>query len=209
MPSPPPPHVRAAVRIPVQGSRPHRRFDLPPRLEAPPLERQRLQGLPPRLDQVQVSCALRLKHEFPPWIREIEQQHVRTPMRRQVVQHHVHPLERLRHPGFETLQEVGKVPHGPTFVRVRKHLACRGLKRAKHEPCHVPATVVRLLFGALSSRRGWPYQSLASIALDRLWAHLVYADHDAVFGRLSVEPLDGPLFLAKSGSTRSPNHVSS
>jgi hypothetical protein len=49
---------------------------------------------------------------------------------------------------------------------------------------------------------------LAREALGRLRTHLVEADDDRALRRARVEPLDDPLFSAKSGSTRSPNQVS-
>src|SRR3954449_259175 len=49
----------------------------------------------------------------------------------------------------------------------------------------------------------------AWIALGRLRAHLVQADDYAAGRCRGVELLDRPLLRAKSGSTRSPNQVSS
>jgi hypothetical protein len=49
---------------------------------------------------------------------------------------------------------------------------------------------------------------LSREALGRLRPHLVETDDDAALRRCRVEPLDDPLFSAKSGSTRSPNQVS-
>jgi hypothetical protein len=50
---------------------------------------------------------------------------------------------------------------------------------------------------------------VAREALRRLRTHLVEADDDAAGGSGGVEVLDGPLFAANAGSTRSPNQVSS
>ena len=38
--------------------------------------------------------------------------------------------------------------------------------------------------------------------------HFIQADYDVALGRVGVEGFDAPAFSAKSGSTRSPNHVS-
>ncbi len=72
-----------------------------------------------------------------------------------------------------------------------------------------PPAVVDLLFGTFGLGCGRFHELLAWKALSRLWPHLVQADHYAADRRRSVELLDDPLFLAKSGSTRSPNQVSS
>ncbi|MCA1696611.1 MAG: IS1380 family transposase, partial [Actinobacteria bacterium] len=60
------PDERVPVAVPVPGRRLHRAAHLVPRPEHPPLQRQRLQRLPPRLDQVQVRRVPRLEHELPP-----------------------------------------------------------------------------------------------------------------------------------------------
>jgi hypothetical protein len=72
-----------------------------------------------------------------------------------------------------------------------------------------PPAVVDLLFGTFGLGRGRFHEVLAWKAPGRLWPHLVQADHYAADRRRGVELLDDPLFLAKSGSTRSPNQVSS
>ena len=72
-----------------------------------------------------------------------------------------------------------------------------------------PPAVVDLLFGTFGLGRGWFHELLAWKAPGRLRPHLVQADNYAADRRRGVELLDDPLFLAKSGSTRSPNQVSS
>src|SRR5262249_22996450 len=67
-PVPPPsaPDERVPVQVPVGGRFLDRPAALLPGLEPPPLQRQRLQHLPPRLDQVEVRRVLRLEHHLPP-----------------------------------------------------------------------------------------------------------------------------------------------
>ena len=64
------------VLVPVRGGAPDGLFNLRPSLEAPALERQRAQDLPPRLDQVQVGRVLRLEDELPARMGEREEQHI-------------------------------------------------------------------------------------------------------------------------------------
>src|SRR3954471_12719724 len=71
------------------------------------------------------------------------------------------------------------------------------------------SAIVDLLFGPLGLGRCQRDELLAWKAPGRLRPHLVQADHYAADRRRGVELLDDPLFLAKSGSTRSPNQVSS
>src|SRR4051812_45285913 len=59
------PDERMLVRVPVGGGARDGLLDLRPGLEPSPLEGQRAQHLPPRLDEVQVGRILRLEHELP------------------------------------------------------------------------------------------------------------------------------------------------
>src|SRR5262249_40854826 len=77
----PSPDERMAVPIPVRRRPLHCITHLFPTLEAPPLQGQRPQHLPPRLDQVQVRRVLRLEDKLPPWVRQRKQQDVRRPVR--------------------------------------------------------------------------------------------------------------------------------
>ena len=70
--SPPAPHERVAVGVPVGGGPLDRGLDLLPRLGPPALQRQRPEHLPPRLDQVQVRRGHRLEDELPPRVRQAE-----------------------------------------------------------------------------------------------------------------------------------------
>ena len=71
------------------------------------------------------------------------------------------------------------------------------------------SAIVDLLFGPFGLGRSRFHELLAWKAPRCLRPHLVQADHYAARWRRGVELLDDPLFLAKSGSTRSPNQVSS
>jgi hypothetical protein len=71
------------------------------------------------------------------------------------------------------------------------------------------SAIVDLLFSPLGLGRCRRDELLAWKAPGRLRPHLLQADHYAARWRRGVELLDDPLFLAKSGSTRSPNQVSS
>ena len=68
-----PPDVGMFVRIPVGRRLVHRLFNLFPRLETPPFERQRLEGLPPRFNQVQVGGVGGLEDKLPARIGQIEE----------------------------------------------------------------------------------------------------------------------------------------
>ena len=100
---------------------------------------------------------------------------------------------------------------GAPAVRSGERLAGGRLEGPK-DVALSPSAVVDLLGGTLGwpvgVRRHGPDELLAGEALGRLRTHLVEADDDGALRRRRVEPLDGPLFSAKSGSTRSPNQVS-
>ena len=70
------------------------------------------------------------------------------------------------------------------------------------------AAGVDLLRGALGGAFAHVDELVAREALRRFRPHLVEADDDASRWSSRVEVFDGPLFAAKSGSTRSPNQVS-
>ena len=95
------PDERVAVLVPVRRRLLDRPADLLPGLEPPPLQRQRLQHLPPRLDQVQVRRVLRLEDELPPRVGQAEQQHVGRPVGVQVVEDRVDPPDVRRDPRLD------------------------------------------------------------------------------------------------------------
>src|SRR6478672_9311943 len=98
---------------------------------------------------------------------------------------------------------------GPALIGQRESLAGRRLQSAKDIASNPAPAVVDLLPGPLGFRASWAHQPLARVALAGLRPHLVEADNDTAGRCLRVEVLNGPLFCAKSGSTRAPNQVSS
>src|SRR5207248_3667378 len=98
---------------------------------------------------------------------------------------------------------------GAPLVGEREGGAARRLEGAEHVAGDAAPAVVDLLPGALRLGPGRSHQPPARVALGRLRSHLVQADYDAAGRCCGVELLDRPLLRAKSGSTRSPNQVSS
>src|SRR4051812_12259155 len=94
-PVPPPssPDERVAMVVPGGRRLLDRPADLLPGLEPPPVQGQRLEHLPPRLDQVQIRRVFRLEDELPPRVRQAEQQHVGRPVRIQVVDDRIDPAD--------------------------------------------------------------------------------------------------------------------
>jgi len=83
----------------------HRLLDLLPALEAPSFEGQRLERLPPRLDQVQIRRSSELKDELPARIRQIEEEHIHGSMHGEIVQHGVNPLHVFGDPLLHVLRD--------------------------------------------------------------------------------------------------------
>src|SRR5690349_6732517 len=196
------------VLVPVGGCAFDGVRDLGPGLEAAAFQRQGAQDLPPGLDQVQVGSVLGLEDELPARMEQAEQQHVRRAVGVEVVDHGVDPLGRRVDPGLDRAQEVDPVGRGAAVVGMREGRAA-GRLESPEDIADAPPAVVDLLFGAFGLGRGRFHELPARIASGRLWTHLVQANHYAARRRRGVELLDRPLFLAKSGSTRSPNQVSS
>src|SRR4051812_47808880 len=197
------------VLVPVRGGPFDSLLDLGPGLEPASLQRQRAQHLPPGLDQVQVGGVLGLEDELPARVQQAEQQHVGRAVDVEVVEHGVDALDRGIDPGLDLAQEVDPVDRGAALVGGGEGLAGRGLEGAEHVAGDAAPTVVDLLPGALRLGPGRLDEPPARIALGRLRPHLVQADYDAAGRCRGVELLDRPLLRAKSGSTRSPNQVSS
>jgi hypothetical protein len=105
MPTPLAPHEGVPMRIPVGTRVDNRLFNRFPGQELSPLERQRLQDLPPRLDQVQVRRIDRLEDELPARMRQVEEQDIRRSVRRQIVQDRIDPLHRRWDRRFRLVQE--------------------------------------------------------------------------------------------------------
>src|SRR3954471_12934512 len=132
----------------------------------------------------------------------------------EVVGDRVDSLDLRRDPLLDMAEEVGPVCRRPAAVRAGHRLAGGRSEGAEDVPL-AAATVVDFLLGppgraalTIGVLRRRADGLLAGVALGRLRTHLVEADDDRALRRRRVEPLDGPLFSAKSGSTRSPNQVS-
>ena len=141
-------------------------------------------------------------------MEQAEQQHVGCAVSAEIISDRIDPLDRGIDPGFDLAQEVDPVGCRSAIIRVSKGRAAGRLEGPENVAAAPPA-VVDLLLGAVGCGRCRLDKVLAWIALGCLWAHLVQADHYAARRRRGVELFDDPLFLAKSGSTRSPNQVSS
>lgn len=94
------PYKWMPVRIPIGGGLFHRLNNLLPGFKTPPFQRQGAEGLPPRLNQVEVGGIGRLKHEFEARMRQTEQQHVSRPMHREIVQNGVDPFHLRSNPAL-------------------------------------------------------------------------------------------------------------
>src|SRR5215213_6007057 len=197
------------VIVPVRRGPCDGLLDLGPGLEAASFQSQRAQRLPPRFDQVQVRRVGGLEHEFPARMQQAEQQHVGSAVDVEVVEHGVDPLDGRIDPALDRAQEIDPVDGGATLISQREGRAGRRLQGAEHVAGNATPAVVDLLPGTFRLGAGWPDQPPARIALAGLRTHLVQADDYAARWCFCVELLDRPLFRAKSGSTRSPNQVSS
>src|SRR3954468_7694255 len=197
------------VIVPVGRGSSDRLLDLGPGLETAALQRQRAQHLPPRLDQVQVGGVLGLEHELPARMQQAEQQHVGRAVDVEVVEHGVDPLDRRIDPALDRAQEIDPVDGGAALISQREGRTGGRLQGAEDVTSDTTPAVVDLLLGSFRLGAGWPHQPSTRIALAGLRTHLVQADNYAARRCFGVELLDRPLFRAKSGSTRSPNQVSS
>src|SRR6266542_2277898 len=117
-----------------------------------------------------------------------------------------------RDPRLDVPEEVHPVVDRSSDVILGKRITGGRTKRAK-DVALATAAIIDLLPGSLSRARrvGSRFranQLLTGIAFRRHQPHLIQANHRAVFRRGGVERFNDPLFLANSGSRRSPNHVS-
>src|ERR671910_1283776 len=194
------------VLVPVGGCPIDGLLDLGLCLEPAAFQCQGAQHLPPGLDQVEVGRILGLEDELPARMEQAEQQHVGRAVSAEVVRYRIDPLDRGIDPGFDLTQEV--VGRGAAIIGLRQGRAA-GRLESPEDIAAAASAIVDLLFGPFGLGRGRFHELLAWKAPGCLWPHLVQADHYAARRRRGVELLDDPLFLAKSGSTRSPNQVSS
>ncbi len=137
------------------------------------------------------------------------QQHVHRPVGAQVVEDGVDPPGRRIDPGIDLVEEVHPVRRGPSRIRNGERRSRRRFEGAEDIPL-AASPVVDLLRRPDPPRTGriGTDQTGAAMAFGALRSHLIQADHDAVGRWGLVEGDDRPLFSAKAGSTRSPNHVS-
>ena len=133
-------------------------------------------------------------------------------MRTQIINNCIDTIEICRQPLVDALKKVHPVEGRTRAVSLRQRLSSYWSKCAD-DIAFITSPVVDLLPGSLRRppRFGlWldARQRLSQIALGRDRTHFVHTDHRAVFRRAGVERFNEPLFLANSGSTRSPNQVS-
>src|SRR5579863_4356311 len=148
---------------------------------------------------------------FPARMSEREQQYVGSPMHREIVQDGIDPLHLGPDSGVYLLKERVPICQGSTRKRCSERLPGGWTKRSV-DVAFLSAAIINFLFrpfcwlltGGASFDHPFPW-----MALGRFWPHFIETDHNASLGRLGVEGRDGPLFSAKSGSTRSPNQHSS
>src|SRR5581483_11684013 len=103
--------------------------------------------------------------------------------------------------------EVDPVGDGAPRIVPGERLSGGRLERPE-DVALAPPAIVDLLPRSLGGSLRRVYHALAGIGLGRFRSHLIHTDHDATSWGLGVEPFNRPLFAAKSGSTRLPNHVS-
>ena len=208
MPSAPPPHIRMAMRIPVGRGGGNGGFDRLPRQKLAAFEGQRLQRFPPRFNQVEVGGIAGLKDELPARMRQIEEQDIIRFMHHHVVQNDIHPLYGGRNRCVHLVQKVDEVRRGAPHVGGGQRFARRRLEGPKHLPRSGTPPILQLLRRTPSrSACGWPWahQRTSRMRTRRQWPHFVDAHHYTVGRWGRIAGVNGPLFLAKSGSTRSPN----
>ncbi len=194
--------------VPVFCSLPNSLTNLFPRVEAFAFQGQRAQNFPPRLDQVEVSCILGLKHKLPAGMVQAEQQHIGRPVCRQVVQDRI-DLQIVWQPLIYFLQEIHKVLCRTARIRFGKNFPVNRFECAEGVAFST-STIINLLLGSFSWLLAvWMMNQLMSrIAFCRIRSHFIQANCHTSSDWLRVQLGDKPLFSANSGSTLSPNQVS-
>src|SRR3954467_1372709 len=104
-------------------------------------------GFSPPLTEVEVGGVLRLEHHLPTWVRQHEEQHVGGAMAAEVVGDGVHPLDLLRQPTLDLLEEGHPVGRAPARVGPGEGSASGRTEGAEDIALAAP-TVVDLLPGA-------------------------------------------------------------
>jgi hypothetical protein len=97
------------VGVPVLGGALRGLLDFGPCLKATPLQRQRAQHLPPRLQQVQIGGIDRLEDELPTRMGQREQQHVHGGVGVEIVHHRIDPFNSRVDPALDRAEEVNPV----------------------------------------------------------------------------------------------------
>jgi len=92
MPAPSAPHEGVTMRVPIRTCFDDRVLDRLPGQKLPPLQCQRFQDLPPRLDQVQIRRIRRLEDELPARMRQGEEQDIGSFVGRQIIEDCIDPL---------------------------------------------------------------------------------------------------------------------
>src|SRR5690348_9968420 len=116
MPAAAPPDEGMPMLVPVAGRRGHGLAYLLPGLEAPALERQRAQHLPPWFYQVQVRCIFGLEDELPARLRQREEQHIGRPVSVEVIDDPINVRHLGRNPVLDPLQGVHPVADGAASI---------------------------------------------------------------------------------------------
>src|SRR5579875_1178651 len=193
--------------VPIGGRCTHGGAPRFPRLEAPSPEREGAQDLPPGFDQVQGGCIDRWEDQLPTRMCQAEQKHIIRMVRAQIIQDGIYPRMLWRYPALDPFQEIDPVDHGTSWIVLSEGFPRRRSKRAKNIPLAAPS-IGELLFsswwGTLMDGNGL----LTREGFGRFRPPFVQTDHETARWRLRIESLNGPLFCAKSGSTRAPNQVS-
>jgi hypothetical protein len=109
-------------------------------------------------------------------MEQAEQQHVRSAVDVEVVEHGVDPLDRRVDPALDRAQEVDPVDRGATFEGQGEGFATRRQQSSEDIARHTTPAIVDLLPGPLGLGAGWLHELLARVALAGLRPHLVQAD---------------------------------
>lgn len=152
MPTPLAPHEGVTMRVPVGARGNDRLLDCLPGQKLSPLERQRFQNLPPRLDQVQIRRIRRLEDELPARMRQVEEQDIGRFVRRQIIEDRVDPFRRGRDRRFRLVEEVDEVLDRTTRVGGGQCFARGGLEGTKDIAIGGSTLIVQFLFAPACER---------------------------------------------------------
>src|SRR5688572_3362288 len=142
-------------------------------------------------------------------MRQAKEQDIGRAMDIEVIHDPDDAFDVRRNPALNLAEKVHPVDNGPPAIRLGQRFAILWSERPKDIP--LSATPVINLDGYTESLlriRRWMHDVGAFEGLRALWAHLIATDYDTARRWRRVERDDGPLFSAKSGSTRSVNQIS-